>query len=330
MAVLTLDVGGAALSVDCEKGGHAPPRKVGGDRQYAFPGTENPTTLLELMVVPVILAPLPTATVATIRAMFALGAQVPCSGDVFNKAGTIVCSGSITDELHETGDRWTLTLTLYEIASWSATVIPDVYLANLPDDDTGAEKKAWTTVEGGFANIGSVRLLDAATLTECGGSPDPTVNCPITYTDPGSEEISWLSTAFLAAGTLYGRPSVGMLSIGGTGDKWQTQNCRAVLELVRASVVVFTLTTDYAADNGGFAGGSITMPAFGATAVEGAIGDRVRVRLQARIGLHGGYTDGNDGSNLDRQTVTYGYSGAGTYYSWLKWGGLADCLDPTP
>jgi hypothetical protein len=28
-----------------------------------------------------------------------------------------VCSGTITDELHITGDRWTLNLTLYEIGT---------------------------------------------------------------------------------------------------------------------------------------------------------------------------------------------------------------------
>lgn len=115
MAVLTLDVGGTPITVPCQKGGHAAPRKVGG-RVYGFAGAETSSERANLMIVPVVLAPLPLATVKSIRDLFALGNQITCEGDIFNNAGAeIVCSGKITDEFHETADRWTLSLTLYEV-----------------------------------------------------------------------------------------------------------------------------------------------------------------------------------------------------------------------
>jgi hypothetical protein len=329
MAVLTVDVGGSPITLACEKGGHAPPRKVGG-RVYGFAGVETPSVRAELMVVPVVLAPLPTATVATIRDLFALGAQVDCEGDIFNNEGaTIVCSGTITDELHEVGDRWTVNLTLYEIGSELPVNIPEVYLANLPDDDTGALKKAWTTVEGGFANTADRRVLNEISLDECGLLPDPNLDCDISYTNPATPEVTWLSTAFLADVTLLGRPVVRLVSKGGTADKFSTQATRAIIELVRAGVVINTITTGYSAGNGGFAGGTITMEAPGASVVAAEIGDRVRVKIEGRVGLHGGYADDNDGvSDLNRQTITYGYTGAGAYYSAITWSGLANGLDP--
>jgi hypothetical protein len=324
MAVLTVDVGGSPITLACEKGGHASPRKVG-NRVYGFAGVETSSVRAELMVVPVILAPLPTATVATIRDLFALGAQVDCEGDIFNNEGaTIVCSGTITDELHEVGDRWTVNLTLYEIGSELPVNIPEVYLANLPDDDTGTERKAWTTVEGGVANTADHRVLNGVSLATCGSG-----DCTVSYTNPATPEKTWLSTAFLADVTLLGRPVVRLISKGGTADKFSTQATRAIIELVRAGVVVNTITTDYSAGNGGFAGGTITMEAPGASAVAAEIGDRIRIKIEGRAGLHGGYSDENDGvSDLNRQTITYGYNGAGGYYSAITWSGLANGLDP--
>jgi hypothetical protein len=96
-----------------------------------------------------------------------------------------------------------------------------------------------------------------------------------------------------------------------------------VLELVRAGVVVATVTTGYSESNGGFSGAMITMQADAATAISGLIGDRIRIKIYGRAGLHGGYSD--DGT---RQTITFGYTGAGDYYSKLTWGGLADVMDP--
>jgi hypothetical protein len=315
----------------CQRGGHAQPRRAG-QPQTSYAGRLTHPVRAELMVVPVVLVKLSPAQVFTIRALFANGNQVTCSGDVFNNAGaSIVCSGEIVDDFHPAGPWFEVSLTLYEIGTalgYDADV-PLVYLTNLPDDDTGAEKKAWTEFEVGFANLGTARLLNAVMVTECGTTPNPALNCAITYTADDDEEVSWLSTAFVSDGTLTGAPIVEVNSKGGTGDKWQTQNSRAVIELVRAGVVVFTITSDYAASNGDFAGAQITMPCADSTIVQGLIGDRVRVRIQARIGLHGGYEDSNDGSNLDRQTVTYGWGGS-SYLSTLTWGGLARCLDPTP
>jgi hypothetical protein len=118
--VLTLDVGGPdEMDLDCERGGHAAPRKVG-DRGYSGSGSEWSQIRGELMVVPFVAAPLPWSQIATIRDLFALGARVNCAGDIFNKPGTIVCSGTITDELHETGDRGTVNGTLFEVGAFGA------------------------------------------------------------------------------------------------------------------------------------------------------------------------------------------------------------------
>jgi hypothetical protein len=152
VAVLTIDVGGAEeMTLDCEKGGHAAPRKVG-QRVYGFAGVETSSERAELMVVPVILAPLPTATVSTIRALFALGAQVPCEGDIFNRPGEeIVCSGKITDELHEVGDRWTVNLTLYEVANDDTAT---------PVGGAGPEAGADPGSEGGDPPTGASALMN--------------------------------------------------------------------------------------------------------------------------------------------------------------------------
>lgn len=331
MSILTLDVGGAALSVNCERAGHAPPRKVGGDRSYSLSGVETPATRAEAMVVPVVLSPLDTTTVATIRAMFALGNQVPCAGDVFNNGGgTSDWSATITDELHETADRWTLNATLYEVlpSSVSTPVTTLVYLmAPTSVDDPGDDsiKLAKVGVGGsGFADLGSVRILDAVTAVEleCGAIPDPDCDCPIVYS--AAPERSWM-TLPLAATEIVGLITTSFLSIGGTGDKFNTQNVMAKIYLVRAGVDVEQVDTGWGEDNGGFSGGTITLTTLGAVAWEVEDGDKIRVEVWGRLGFHCGYADTNDGSNLDRQTLTYGWGGASNL-SQVTLGGIVTLL----
>jgi hypothetical protein len=120
VSILTLDDGGPnEMDVDVQKAGHAEPRTVGA-RVYALAGNERSWIRRELMVVPVILSNAPPADVALIRAMFARGGQVMCSGDVFNNSGTPVqCSGEITDEMEvgTTDKYWITNLTLSEVGS---------------------------------------------------------------------------------------------------------------------------------------------------------------------------------------------------------------------
>lgn len=122
MAILTLDVGGLALTPAVSSAGHAEPREAGG-RRYTFFGGERSMIRAELMVVAVVLVNLQSTAAKAIRDLFALGAQVPCAGDVFNNAGTTVqCSGEITDEAETGGEDgeepyWVLALTLTEVSN---------------------------------------------------------------------------------------------------------------------------------------------------------------------------------------------------------------------
>lgn len=331
MSLLTLDVGGAALSVNCQRAGHAPPRKVGGDRSTTFAGSENAATRAEAMVVPVVLARLSPTTVATIRAMFALGAQVPCAGDVFNNGGvTEDWSAVITDELHETADHWTISMTLYEVNPATASTPITTFIYPIPTvsvDDPGDSSIRVALVGGpggGPSNTGNVRLLDAtpAVDLECGVTPDPNCNCAIVYST--APEKSWM-TLPIAQTQIAGLMTLTFLSKGGTGDSIQTQAVMGKIFLVRAGVDVASVTTAWSSSNGGFSGGSISMTTLGAVVWDVLDGDKIRIEAWARLGLHCGYADTNDGSDLSRQGITYGWGGAG-FYSQLSVGGVVTLL----
>lgn len=127
MSVLTLDVGGLDLVVECESAGHASPRVVG-ERRYTALGRERSMERAELMVVPVVIRNLTQLTVRAVRALFANGAEVVCNGIVFNNAlADVICAGEITDEAEvgtEDGDDlyWVVTITLREVRN-AATVL---------------------------------------------------------------------------------------------------------------------------------------------------------------------------------------------------------------
>jgi hypothetical protein len=325
VSVLTFDTTGTPITVACQRGGHAPPRRVG-TKPVSHAGIETSSVREELMVVPVVLIDYSPAIAASIRALFACGNQVSCSGDVFNNGGAaIVCSATFADEFEPAGPWFGLAMTLFEVGTGLGYGSPaSVYLSNLADDDTGAFKKAWTTIEGGFANTGARRILNEVLLATCGSGV-----CTVSYTDPSTPEAEWLSTAFVSDGYLSGTPIVSILSIGGTADKFSTQNCMATIELLRAGVTIYSTTTAYGESNGGFAGATITLVGTESIIWQGLIADRIKIEIYGRCGLNGGYADGNNGTDdLNRQTITWGYNGAGDYHASLSMGGLARALNP--
>jgi hypothetical protein len=319
MPILTLDVGGAALAVACQKGGHAPPRKAG-NRGYAFSGGETSGVRAELMVVPVVLVDLPSATCASIRTLFANGAQVPCSGDVFNNGGTtIICSGTITDEFLQGGTQWfTIALTLYEVGAlgYAATDIL-LYLTNVVGgggDYIGSTDAADDVFASG---LGSVTLMNAPeVIPTCGGAPDPTIACTVGFS-AAAEEV-WESYPAPADGWIFGTPTVVFLSIGSTADNWSTQAYRAEIYIERAGVDVVQWDTGYSDTNGGFAGGNSTATMANPVVFEVEAGDIMRVEVWSRAGLHSGYAD-----NGAYQVLTFGNGGGNAHYAYVRYRGDA-------
>lgn len=124
MSLLTVDVGGPNETVlPFAKAGHAEPRTVG-KRRYAFAGNERSMIRSEPMVIPLVGANLPAATVATLRSIFALGAKVLCAGDVFNNGGVaIYCSGELADEMEQGNTFWIPTLTLHEVGARTGGIL---------------------------------------------------------------------------------------------------------------------------------------------------------------------------------------------------------------
>lgn len=329
MSTLTLDVGGAALSVNCQKAGHAAPRKVGGDRSFAFSGAESPATRAEAMVVPVVLAPYSPATVATIRAMFALGEQVPCAGDVFNNGGgTSDWSAAITDELHETADRVTVSMTLYEVEPANVSALVRTFIdftvitsVDDPGDDSIDYAKIGAGTLGGSTEL---RVLDAVAAVdlECGSIPDSGCDCPAVLSTVPERSFMTLP---LAATEIAGLMTVQFGSKGGTADQWASQNIMCKIFLVRGGVDVEEADTAYAASNGGFSGGIITMST-SAVVWDVEDGDKIRTEVWGRLALHCGYGDGNDGSNLDRQTIGWGAFSGEISAGRLSVGGIVEVL----
>lgn len=127
MSILTLDVGGLALDVDCEEAGHAAPRVVG-EKRYTALGRERSMERAELMVVPVVIRELTQLDVRAVRALFANGAQVVCNGVVFNNGlADVICSGEITDDAEvgtDDGDDlyWIINITLSEVRNASTVL----------------------------------------------------------------------------------------------------------------------------------------------------------------------------------------------------------------
>lgn len=307
MPTVTLDVGGLDLVVLCQRAGKAAKRRVG-DRSYAFAGNERSHMRAELMVVPLVFIRCDQPTSSQIEQMFALGNQVPCSGDVFNNGGaTVVCSGDYTDDMLPgvPGPKRYPGLTLYEVEN-SQTVAggstSDTTLVGITNTTSVDDPTAETALVGATGGGECFYVLESATPTECSEG-----TCPISYS-PAAERV-WL-TAPLAATTLSGRP-VGILVSKGTegGSAFTYQSSKLVVYLCRggtdvADAVEGPIESEYR--SGSFFGGEIILQFPAAIAWDVQDGDQLRIELWSRIALAAGASDPDSSWALYRQTICYG------------------------
>lgn len=300
MPVLTLDVGGLnEMNVECERGGHAAPRKVGA-RSYSASGSEWSQIRNELMVVPVVLAPLPWTQIATIRSLFALAARVNCAGDIFNKAGTIVCSGTITDDLHGTADRGTVNLTLFEVGSTPSYTpsISQFLLTSVESPDSGGDPTILvgypdsfsypSDTPSGYRALASATPAAGASATTTGGTP----------------ERSWLSLPLnpgFATGTPYIVVEVAQDPGPFSGTSvWAQMDTYAKLYQKRgATTIAGPLTSSTVGV--GLGGGAATMTFPGSIIWTIALNDQLLIEFYSTIDLQASISD-----NGQRQLIAYG------------------------
>lgn len=288
--VLTFDVGGPdEMNVECQRIGHAAPRKVG-DRGYSASGSEWPQIRDELMVVPFVTVPLPWTQIATIRDLFALAARVNCAGDGFNKPGTIVCSGDLTDELDTTADRGVITGTLFEIGS-SPGYTPSTtlfLLTSVESPDSGGDPTILVSTPDGPPYPGDASIG----ITLGSGLTPPTATCPATpaLIVSSTPEYSHLSVP-LNAGIATGSPAIRFETGTVNGTVWNTSSVMAKLSLVRAGSVVAGPWDSSWGSMGVITGNTDTIT-FGVTFVLPIqTGDQFLIEWYARIGLACGQVD---------------------------------------
>lgn len=301
MPVLTFDVGGPnEMDVECERGGHAAPRKVGA-RGYPASGSEFSQVRAELMVVPFVLAPLPWTQIATIRSMFALAKRVNCAGDLFNKPGTIVCSGTITDELHTTADRGTVSGTLFEIGSaTSYTPATTRFLLTSVDSPDSSDPTVYlSTPDGSYPGDAdtSFDLLSGSSVTPSGGSLNPTT--------PDLSSLSVALNAGIATGILSVQFETSMTGIYSGTTVWATMDVMAKISQVRDDgmggfdVIAGPFSTGYAGVSPG--GGVATISTTSAVVLALQTGDRMLVDFYPRLALQPLASD-----NSQRQRISFG------------------------
>lgn len=165
MSVLTLDVGGLDLTVPCQRGGHAAPDVIGSVRR-SFSGVARSSIRAELMNVPVVFSYLDTATILTIRQLFAKGAHVVCQGEVFNnELAEITVWAEITDEMTQGATLWELSAVLHEVSNADTTPTID-------EPPSVSTLLGWYDAQGpNFAGLG---LSNTDSLTPLW--PDETAN----------------------------------------------------------------------------------------------------------------------------------------------------------
>lgn len=301
MPVLTLDVGGPdEMDLDCEGGGHAAPRTVG-NRGYSASGSEWSQIRDELMVVPFVSAPLPWSQIATIRALFALGARVNCAGDVFNRAGTIICSGTITDELHETADRGTVNGTLFEIGSTTSytPATSQFLLTSVESPDSGGDPTILVGYPDSFSYSGDApsgyRALDGVA---------PNVFTGIATTTGGTPERSWLSLPLnpgIATGTPYIVVEVQQDPGPYTGTTiWTQMDTYAKLYQKRGATTIAGPITS-STIGVGLGGGAATMTFASPIVWTIALDDQLLIEFYSTIALNLPAAD-----NGQRQLIDYG------------------------
>lgn len=305
MPVLTFDVGGPnQMNVECQRIGHAAPRRVG-DRGYSGSGSEWSQIRDELMVVPFVTVPLPWSQIATIRSLFALAARVNCSGSGFNKPGTIVCSGELTDELDTTGDRGVISGTLFEIGSITGftPVTSPLYLTAVVSPDDGSMNLGTSTASEDLVG-GGVSLLVGVPIPGCSSGPGGSCT-PVISAAP---EFEWLSRETVAGGWIAGTPVVQFASSSlANGVVVSIQDAMVKLYVVRSGVDVAEWDTDWSNGNGSYAGGDITMSP-PAVVFDFQPSDRIRAAVYGRMATRAGFTGGS--TSEPRQSLGFGYVGA--------------------
>jgi hypothetical protein len=280
----------------CRRGGHALPRRVG-SKPVSFGGEETTSLRAELMVVPLVLVQLTPAQAATVRALFANGAQVDCSGDVFNNASaTVTCSATISDEFEPAGPWFSLSMTLYEIGTdlgYAGSGETRYALTDTPSDQGGGVLEA--NPDGSPWDGQCFRVLDAETPTPCGSG-----SCAILYSSV--PERTWL-TVPLAAGTLTGEPIAYFASKGINGlSGIDYQSTKGILYHVRGGVDLTSWESPYVA--GSWSGGLMTLTFGSGFLVSIQEEDRFRLELWGRLSLLPGATDPQP-YVLARQTICY-------------------------
>lgn len=330
MPTITFGVGTANITVPCQRAGKVAKRRLGGTGPTAN-GNLRSYIRWEGNEIPLILIRITQSEAKAIEDLFANGARVPCAGDVINNGGaTVDFLGDYTDNMEPADTLRTPSVFLHEVGPVGAGLPPaeGVFLLNEAGaagagESGGTPQLATPTSGGGFPNLGSIRVLDADTPPTCGTFPDPSVECTTIFS--AAPEGTWATPAFPRDGWLTGIANLVVLSIGGTADKWAHQSSLFKIFLNRGGVDVKTIDTQYGG-NGGFAGSAVEHKTASGIIWEAFAGDRLRFELWGRLALHGGYTDGNDGSNLDRQTITYGQGGTGASPVYI--GGLSAIFAP--
>jgi phosphatidylserine decarboxylase len=116
MATLTMNVGGSAITVPCQRAGRAEPVLVGA-LSRSFAGVEHTSVRAQRAQVPVVLMPVSASAAASIEMLFANGAQIPCARDVFDNGGaTVSCSARVASELEPGGTYFVVSLSLSQVS----------------------------------------------------------------------------------------------------------------------------------------------------------------------------------------------------------------------
>lgn len=319
---LVIDPDGVNLIVPVQRAGKTAKRLVG-DISTASAGNQRTHIIAELDNIPVVLLDSTPAICRQIESIFARGAQVVTAGTVWNRddagATHVLAWGEYTDDMQQGGPRRVPGINLHEVGDALGYVAPSavIYLGSQdsPDDpgDSSILLASADAADDPFsAGLGGLTLMIGVTIPTCGGAPDPSVNCAIAFS---GLEKSWLMPAAVADGWLAGTLQTVFLSNGGAADRWQTQAYRAEIFVVRGGVDVVEWDTGWSDTNAAPFGGNST--ATGPQIIYQILtGDRVRIDLYSRAGLHGGYTD--DGVH---QALTFGNGGAGNHYGRLLIGG---------
>jgi hypothetical protein len=308
--IVILDVGGANLVLPFTRSGQADPEQLGGISRAAG-GNQYTSLIAEYMVVPLVSAPVPSATFAQVKAMFALGAQINCqggaAGNVFEGyPGVVKCSGKVTGEIvpgttDGTGrPLWIINLTLTEVGTAfggvSATTL--FLLTSVDSPDTTDPDTYVSTPAGSYPGDATMSFtLLAGTSLSVGGS-----------LNPSTPDIAWLSVP-VNAGIAFGMPWVRletqMSGVYSGSSVWAIMDMMAKIYQVRDDgaggfdVIAGPWSTNYAGVSLG--GGTATLASTASVNLVLAQDDRFLVEIYPQLQLQAGQAD-----NGQRQVISTG------------------------